>query len=127
MPSLAQRVRKQVLQIDDVMLGESVFEVGREALFVDSRQMAMILEREVSLRLSWPIIREHRARLRSDPRVAIPRSGSDWITVKFDSAKDIPFVVELVALAAAQYRPASDRPLRLPPAGSDLERRRRWH
>src|SRR4030095_12038382 len=76
MPSLAQRVRKQVLQIDDVMLGESGFEGRVEALFVDSRQMAMILEREVSLRLSWPVIREHRDRLRSDPRVAIPRSGS---------------------------------------------------
>jgi hypothetical protein len=127
MASFAQRIRKEILRIEGVMAGDSVFDVGHEAFFVDSREMASIWEREVHIRLTWPIIREHRDRWRSDPRVEVPRSGSDWMSVRFQSIRDIPFIVALVALAAAQHLPASGRPLRSPPTGSDLERRRRWH
>jgi hypothetical protein len=91
MASFAQRIRKEILRIEGVMAGDSVFDVGHEAFF------------------------------------EVPRSGSDWMSVRFQSIRDIPFIVALVALAAAQHLPASGRPLRSPPTGSDLERRRRWH
>ncbi len=127
MPTLAQRLRKAILGIDGVMAGESVFDPGQEAFFVDSRQMAGIFGDLVYIRLTWPVVRENRDRLRSDPRVEIPRSGTDWVSVKLRTAKDLTFVLELAEIAAAQHRPASGRPLRPPPTGADLERRRRWH
>lgn len=127
MASLAQRLRKALLEIDDVIAGDSIFEEGAEAFFVDARQMAQIIDGEAHIRLSWPVIREHRDRLRTDARVRIPRSGTDWLAVTFRTAKDLPLVLELVELAAAQYRPPPGRPARPPPTGADLARRRRWH
>lgn len=127
MPSLEQRLRKAILGIDGVMAGDLVFDVGREAFFVDGRQMAGIVDGAVQVRLTWPLVREHRDRLRDDARVTIPRSGTDWISVAFRTGKDVPFILELVELAAAHYRPPDGRPLRPPPTGADLERRRRWH
>jgi len=127
MSTLAGRLREAILAIDGVMVGESIFDEGHEAFFVDSRQMAGIFDGFVSLRLTWPVVREHRERLRADPRVEIPRSGTDWITIKFRSAKDLPIVLEFANLAANQYRPPKSVPLRPPPAGADLARRRRWH
>lgn len=127
MASLEQRLRKAILEVDGVMAGDSVFDVGREAFFVDARQMASILDGAVHVRLTWPVVRGRRENLRGDPRVDIPRSGTDWISVSFRTAKDLPFIVELVELAAAQYRPPPGTPLRPPPTGADLERRRRWH
>ena len=127
MPTLAERLRKAILAIDGVMAGDSVFDEGHEAFFVNAKQMAGIFNASLSVRLTWPIVREHRERLRADPRVEIPRSGTDWVTVRFKRTKDLPFVLELVELAAAQYRPPPGVPLRPPPTGADLERRRRWH
>jgi hypothetical protein len=127
MPNLIGGVRQAILTIDGVMAGESIFEEGHEAFFVDSRQMAGIFHGFVKLRLSWPVVRDHRERLRADARVEIPRSGTDWIIVKFRSEKDVSFVVELASLAAEQYRPPEGVPLRPPPTGADLARRRRWH
>jgi len=42
MLTLADRLRKAILAIDGVMVGESIFDEGHEAFFVDSRQMAGI-------------------------------------------------------------------------------------
>lgn len=127
MASLSDRLRKAILDIDSVMVGESVFDEGHEAFFVDARQMAGIFDGLVYVRLTWPIVREYRERLRDDPRVDIPRSGTDWVTVSLQTVKDLPLVLQLVELAAAQCRPSAGKPSRPPPTGADLARRRRRH
>lgn len=82
---------------------------------------------QIAVRLTRPLIRERRYRLRSDPRVAPLRASSDWIEVNFFTAGDVAFIRELVEFAAATCRPADGSPSRPPPTGKDLERRRRFH
>lgn len=139
--TVRQRVHKAILAVDDVLEGLSIFRTDESsewalrsasrwgtAFFVDSRQMAEFGEgNTIGIRLSREVIREHRERLKADPRVDLRRSGSDWVIVTFRRATDIPFVIELVELAAACYRPPPGVAAKPPPTGADLERRRRWH
>lgn len=127
--TLRQRVRKEVLAVDGVLEGPSIFrEDDGTAFFVDAKQMAEFGDgNTIGVRLSKEVIREHRERLKADPRVEPRRSGSDWVIVSFPRASDIPFVIELVELAAARYRPPPGVAAKPPPTGADLERRRRWH
>jgi Family of unknown function (DUF5519) len=81
----------------------------------------------VDLRLTKAVIRELRPRLRSDPRVALRKSGSDWIEVRVTATDDVAFVVELAERAAAAHRAVLGAVPKSPPVGADLERRRRFH
>jgi hypothetical protein len=81
----------------------------------------------VDLRLTAAVIRELRPILRNDGRVKLRKSGSHWIEVRVSTSEDIAFVAELAARAAAAHRAADGESPKLPPAGSDLERRRRFH
>jgi hypothetical protein len=81
----------------------------------------------VDVRLTKPVIRELRATLRSDERVAFRKNASDWIRVRVTSGDDVAFVVELVESAVEVHRAAEGAVARRPPLGAELERRRRFH
>ncbi|HEY8172933.1 MAG TPA: hypothetical protein VIH21_07580, partial [Dehalococcoidia bacterium] len=70
---------------------------------------------------------DHRERLKSDPRVRRHGASSDWIDIRFDTRADVMFVRELAELAANAHRPIDGQPLKPPPTGAALERRRRFH
>jgi Luciferase len=100
---------------------------GREGFYIDGKLVAELVDGErIQLRLTKPLIRELRAALDADPRVQ-RRKASDWITVRFERAADATWIGELMARAAALYRPPAGVIPRPPPTGSDLEKRRRWH
>jgi len=125
-PTVLQTLRKRLLAIEDVLPGGAVFG-GREGFWIDGKLVAELTSREsIQLRLTRPLIRELRAELDGDPRVE-RRKTSDWITVRFKRSADAAWIAELLARAAAQYRPAAGVIPKPPPTGEDLERRRRWH
>jgi hypothetical protein len=81
----------------------------------------------VDLRLTKPVIAELRPVLRNDRRVEFRKAGSDWIEVRVSSRDDVAFVLELAERAVAAHRAVEGQTPKPPPAGADLERRRRFH
>jgi len=65
--------------------------------------------------------------LKNDPRVDRRGKSSDWVMVSIAGDSDMAFALQLVELAAEAHRPPAGTPLRPPPEGRDLERRRRFH
>ncbi len=126
---LRSRLWRSLCEIDGVEEGSSVFtDDDAPALWVDGKQIAHFVAPDaLEVRLTKRNISAERAALKADPRVSLRRNASDWLTVRFARATDLVFVHELVVRAAAAHRPAADRPLRPPPAGADLARRRRFH
>lgn len=61
-------------------------------------------DRELDLRLTRRVIRAEGERLASDPRVEIGPRERDWVSVRFETASDLPFVLELVRLAVRANR-----------------------
>lgn len=129
-PSAAlRRAWKALGAIPDYELGYNVFEDEDDpAYWVNGKQVAnMVGEHGVAIRLTRPVIRQHRDRLKADERVEVFRSGSDWIGITIEKPADTAFAVELAELAAAVYRPEPGTPSKPPPIGADLARRRRFH
>ena len=126
--TLKQRLCDSLSEVERLLEGEGIFDDTERAFFVDGRLIVEFAgSNYVGLRLTRPIIRDLKPELVEDPRVDPVKSGSDWIYVHFRHAPDIPFIVGLVSAAIYTYLPEGDRPLRPPPAGHDLARRRRFH
>ena len=107
--------------------GESVFSEG-PAYWVNAKQVAHLMAPGVlELRLTKAEIRDRRAALKSDPRVELRRSGSDWLILRFSNDADVEFAVGLATAAAGAHAPTGGAPRNLPPIGAALERRRRFH
>jgi hypothetical protein len=81
----------------------------------------------VEVRLTKPLSGDRRRVLKADGRVTLRPSGADWISVRFDSADDLDFILDLVTLAAAALRPPPGVAPKPPPTPTELERRRRVH
>ena len=115
--------------IDGMMEGPSAFAADDEprAFWVAGKQVANLYDRErLELRLTKPVIRQHRDRLRAEPRVELRRNPSDWLTVQVRSAPDVGLAAELGGLAADAHRSSThDGPP--VPEGADMARRRRFH
>jgi hypothetical protein len=127
MDALAGRIRKALLAIDGVQLGESVFSEG-EAFWVNGKQVAHYMsDGHMEIRLTKPMISANRTRLKADPRVELRRNASDWLIVRYGSAKDVPLISELAGIAVAAHRAPAGSPVKPPPTGADLARRRRFH
>lgn len=110
---------------DGVAIGEGAFRPG-PALWVGKREVAHFDDdRTLDLRLTRTEIRRRRAELRNDPRVALRRSGSDWLELTLERPQDIAWAADLVLDAVEANRPSA--PTGLPPTGAGLERRRRLH
>jgi hypothetical protein len=125
--SIARSIRAQLLRIEGVVESAGVFTDG-DAFWVNATEIAHFHDDDViELRITKRAFSEHRERLKADPRIRRHSSSSDWIDVRFEKPADVAFVAELAELAAAAHRPGSGSPLKPPPTGAALERRRRFH
>lgn len=116
--------------LDGVLEGASIFgsSEAERGWFVDGRQIAhFVADDAVEIRLTKAGIAALRERLKADPRVVLRKAGSDWLTVRFEAAADLDLVRELAGAAALAHRPAEGAVTKLPPAGANLDRRRRFH
>lgn len=106
-------------------MGHGAFSPG-PAVWVGTREVAHFdAERILDVRLTRAVIRLRRDELRSDGRVALRGSGSDWLEISVESTQDVAWATEIVVDAVvANLR---DAPAGLPPTGADLDRRRRFH
>lgn len=110
--------------IPGVALSEGAFNAG-EAVWVGRREIAHFDSGgELDVRLTRQVIRERRERLRSDRRVNLRSSGSDWVEVKL-SPEDLDFALDLLRDAAEANLLSA--PQGAPPQGAELKRRRRFH
>jgi hypothetical protein len=125
---VSRKLRQALAAIDGVEESDSAFkdDVG---YWVNGKEIAHFegRDRAIDIRLTRSVIRDRRAQLRTDPRVRLRASGSDWLTVELDGQDTVAFVVELVEAAAAAHRVAPGTIASPPPHGADLARRRRFH
>jgi hypothetical protein len=110
---------------NDAAIGESTFGEG-PAVFVGKREVAHVdAPSTLDVRLTKKAIRERRAELQGDDRVTLRPNQSDWLEFTVGCEGDLVAAEALVAAAIESNRPAA--PPGLPPAGAELERRRRFH
>lgn len=120
-------VWRKLAAIDGFEKGLSIFDdADAPAYYVNGKQVANLVDDDLALRITRPVLSAHRSRLKADDRVMI-RGRSDWIGVRITSSKDLDFILELAELTAAAYRPGPGVPVKPPPTGADLARRRRFH
>jgi hypothetical protein len=75
------------------------------SIHVGTREIAHFhADGNLDVRLTKAAIRERRIALRSDNRVVLRRSASDWLEVRIETAADEAFALDLVADAAAAER-----------------------
>lgn len=122
----ARRLRTRMLRIECVVESPGIFS-DEDAFWVNGREIAYFDGDTLGLRLTRKVIGEQRATLKGDARVRRRGKSSDWVEVSIGSAADVTFALALVELAAAAYRPPAGVPLRPPPVGPELEKRRRFH
>jgi hypothetical protein len=99
--TLADRLYEALLAERGVEERKSRFS-DRQALWVDGMEFVHMHGRDASIRLTRKTISAERARLRSDPRVAI--EGPDWILVRLARADDLALAIELGRAAVAATR-----------------------
>lgn len=110
---------------DGATIGDGAFGDG-PALWVGTREIAHFDdERTLDIRLTKAEIRRRRDELKADERVTLRRNSSDWLEVRVDSDADTEWAGSIVVAAIEANRPTA--PTGLPPTGTDLERRRRFH
>lgn len=125
MGSVIDGLLRRCAEVNDAALGDSTFGHG-EALFVGKREIAHLDgPTTVDIRLTRAGIRERRDELREDPRVDLRRGQSDWLEFTVRTADDADAALALLTAAVEANRPTA--PAGLPPTGSELERRRRFH
>jgi Family of unknown function (DUF5519) len=119
--ALLQRIRS----LSSVAVSEGAFAPG-EAVWVGTREIAHFdAAGTFDIRYTRERIRLRRRELRADPRVVLRSGTSDWIEVTLRSEGDVDFALTLLDDAIAANR-LTARP-GPPPAGRELERRRRFH
>ena len=112
-------------EADGVALGEGAFADG-PALWVGKREVAHFdHERALDVRLTRAVIRSRRPELQSDDRVSLRRGSSDWLEIEVESEDDVAWATGIVRDAVAANLPTA--PPGLPPTGTELKRRRRFH
>jgi hypothetical protein len=127
MNELQARLWDQLGRIPGMLEGASVFSEGL-AYWVNGKQVAhFVADDALELRLTKAVIREMRAALKADERVELRSSSSDWVVVRVRDDYDVRFLVDLARRAAEAHLPAEGLAPKPPPAGADLERRRRFH
>ena len=124
---LAQRLRKLLLAIPGVVESPGVFG-DADAFWINGTQIAHWRDPyTLELRLTKKLISERRKELKQDTRVILRKGSSDWLMLHFDGRDDVIFAARLAIAAADAHRPAPGVPLKPPPTGGDLERRRKFH
>jgi len=106
-------------------LGEGAFSPG-PAVWVGKREVAHFDgPSTLDVRLTREVIRSRRSEFKSDERVKLRASSSDWLELELQDSSDVEWARRLVRDAIAANAPTA--PPGAPPEGSDLERRRRFH
>lgn len=124
---MISELRDAIAAIEGVVESPSMFKDDL-GYWVHGKEIAHLEDENlIDIRLTRQVIRARRTELRSDPRVALRSSGSDWVSVGFTLPDDRGFVLDLVEAAAAAHRPARGETPYPPPTGPELERRRRFH
>ena len=121
---------KQLRTIEGFLEGRSVFDdtEALRAFYVNGTQVVNLRgPGEIELRLTKPVIRAERARLRADPRVELRRNPSDWVTVRISERGDASLLVELGQMVVEAHLPPPGTTRRPPPDDAELARRRRFH
>jgi Family of unknown function (DUF5519) len=112
-------------ELDHATISEGAFGSG-PAIWVGKREVAHFDdESALDIRLTRSVIRARRAALSFDQRVRLPSGGSDWLEVHMRGEDDGDFALALIRDAIEANLPTA--PPGIPPAGPDLERRRRFH
>jgi hypothetical protein len=124
---MGEELRDAIVGVDGVAESPSMFKDDL-AYWVHGKEIAHFEDADLlEIRLTRGVIRHQRQELRGDPRVDLRYSGSDWVTVRFSLPEDRDFVIGLVERAAEAHRPPPGVTPDPPPAGRELERRRRFH
>src|ERR1051326_5200649 len=106
MPHAQDRLARRLAKLPGITESESMFGHG-SAYWANGKEIAHFeADGVIEVRLTRSVLRDRRSALKADPRVFLRPSGADWITVRFATAADIDFVVELVTLAEGAHRPA---------------------
>ena len=69
------------------------------ALWLGSREIAHCHNGQADIRLTREVVRELGVELRSDARIDLRRSGSDWILVRLRRQADVDRALELLRRA----------------------------
>ena len=110
--------------VDGVVESDSAFS-DRQAFWVNGTEVAHLgADGRLEVRLTRAVIREHSGELADEPAVTPRSRASDWVVLPTDDAE---LCVRLVELAAEAHRAPAGLIPAPPPAGVDLERRRRFH
>jgi Luciferase len=118
-------LRDAIAAIDGVVESESAFKDDL-AYWVNGTEIAHFeSDTALDVRLTRPVIREHRIELRAESRVRLRASSSDWITVDFGGGLDL--AVRLVTWAVRAHRAPVGTVAKPPPGGAELGRRKRLH
>jgi hypothetical protein len=125
--ALSKRIRAGLLALDGVVESEGAFGDG-DAFWVNGKQIAQFHgEDAIELRITRAGWGTHRDRLKPDARVRRHGASSDWIDVRFASAGDVAFVLEMAEIAVSAHRGPQGATPKAPPVGADLARRKRFH
>lgn len=121
---------RAMAKIDGLFEGPSTFaddDLPR-AFWVNGKQVVNLRDPDrIEVRVTKPVIRAERERLKADPRVELRPNASDWLMVHVARPADAALVVELAQLAANAHA-GLPAPAGSPvPEGADLARRRRFH
>jgi hypothetical protein len=129
MNALERSIRAAFKRVDGVIESPSAFGTDEDvAYWVNGKEIAhWDRDGSIDVRLTRKGISGRRAELKTDARVDLRRSGSDWVQIRCTSRKDVPFVLELFEAAVEAHRAPSGQMAKLPPTGAALERRRRFH
>jgi hypothetical protein len=83
-----------------VTVRQSKFRGHETALWLGSREIAHCHNGQADIRLTREVVRELGVELRSDARIDLRRSGSDWILVRLRRQADVDRALELLRRAA---------------------------
>jgi len=124
-----RKLWKELAAVGGFDEGASIFSESDDdrAYFVNGTQVAHVDGASVWLRLTRPVIREHRESLKANAHIDLRRSGSDWITIDVVGVAERDLALRLAVLASQAHIPGAGAPRKPPPEGTELERRRRFH
>lgn len=83
-----------------VTVRQSKFRGHTVALWLGAREIAHCHNGQADIRLTREVVRELGVELRSDARIDLRRSGSDWILVRLRRQADVDRALELLRRAA---------------------------
>lgn len=127
MTDLRALIEQRLSGIPGLLLSESMFGHG-DAYWANGKEVLHFEdESNVEIRLTRAVIREHRAALKADDRVALRPNGGDWISVRYATAADVELIAQVATQAAEAHRPPPGVSAKPPPSGTELARRQRFH